>query len=79
MNNEICINNSDELEFVLFCIESVAKKLNVGAERVFEALSKKSDILQSYIIPGYDILHTQGKEYIVEDILSVMKEKGVFI
>ena len=61
----------------MFCIESIAKKLNVGGEKVFDALSKQSDILQSYVIPSYDILHTQGKEYITEDILSVMKERGV--
>ena len=77
MDNNKCICNSDELEFALFCIESIARKLNVGAEKVFDALSKQSDILQSYIVPSYDILHTQGKEYITEDILSVMKERGV--
>lgn len=77
MKNDICNMNSEELEFVLFCIESVAEKLNIGAEKVFSALAEKSDILQSYIIPGYDILHTQGKEYITEDILTVMKERGV--
>ena len=25
----------------------------------------------------YEILHTQGKEYIVDDIIEVMKERGV--
>lgn len=30
-------------------------------------------------MPEYDILHTQGKEYIVEDIMDVMKERGVVV
>lgn len=30
-----------------------------------------------YIIPEYEMLHTQGKEYIVNDILETMKERGV--
>ncbi len=38
---------------------------------------KKSNILDKYIIPGYEMLHTQSKDYIVEDILDVMKEQGV--
>ena len=39
--------------------------------------TEKSDILNDYIIPEYEILHTQGKEYIVDDIIEVMKERGV--
>ena len=40
-------------------------------------LQKKCDILNGYIVPEYEILHTQSKEYIVEDLLDVMKERGV--
>ncbi len=70
-------DKSKELEFVIFCIENVAAKLGVGAEKVYDALTEKSDILNDYIIPEYEILHTQGKEYIVDDIIEVMKERGV--
>lgn len=34
-------------------------------------------ILDHYIIPCYDILHTLGKEYLVEDITDFVKEKGI--
>lgn len=43
---------------------------------VYKALTDKSNILDSYIIPEYEILHTQSKDYIVDDIISLMKEKG---
>ena len=66
-----------ELEFAIFCIENIAAKLGVSAEKVYDALTEKSDILNDYIIPEYEILHTQGKEYIVDDIIEVMKERGV--
>lgn len=46
-------------------------------KKVYDALTEKSDILNDYIIPEYEILHTQGKEYIVDDIIEVMKERGV--
>ena len=71
------IEKSRELEFAIFCIENIAAKLGVSAEKVFDALTEKSDILNDYIIPEYEILHTQGKEYIVDDIIEVMKERGV--
>lgn len=71
------IEKSRELEFAIFCIENVAAKLGVSAEKVYNALTEKSDILNDYIIPEYEILHTQGKEYIVDDIIEVMKERGV--
>ena len=71
------IEKSRELEFAIFCIENIAAKLGVSAEKVYVALTEKSDILNDYIIPEYEILHTQGKEYIVDDIIEVMKERGV--
>lgn len=73
------IRTSKELEFAVFCIENVAQRLSVDAERVYDALTKKSDILNGYIVPEYEILHTQSKDYIVDDILQVMKERGVAV
>lgn len=58
------IKNSKELEFAVFCIENVAIKLGVNASSVYNAFTKKSNILNEYIVPSYEVLHTQGKEYI---------------
>ena len=71
------IKNSKELEFAVFCIENVAAKLGVGAERVYRAFTEKSNILNGYIVPEYEVLHTQSRDYIVGDLLEVMKERGV--
>lgn len=73
------IENSRELEFAVFCIENVAAVLEVETEKVYLALTEKSDILRSYIVPEYEVLHTQSKEYIVRDILDVMQERGVTV
>lgn len=71
------IRNSKELEFSIFCIESIATFLGKDAREVFNMLTKDSDILDAYIVPEYEMLHTQGKEYIVNDIVELMREKGV--
>lgn len=73
------IRNTQELEFAIFCIECVAERLGVGAERVYKAFTDQSDILFGYIVPEYDVLHTQGRDYIVDDLLEVMRERGVRI
>jgi hypothetical protein len=73
------IQNDRELEFAIFCVENIAIRLGTDAEKVYDALTLKSDILSSYIVPCFDILHTQDKDYIIDDILDVMKERGLVI
>lgn len=77
MRNNGVIKTTDELEFAVFCIENIASKLQKNAEEIYQALTEKSNILNSYIIPGYEMLHTQSKDYIVDDIISLMKERGI--
>jgi len=67
------------MEFSVFCIESIAERLGQTGDVIYEKLTKESNILNDYIVSCYDVLHTQGKEYIVDDIIGVMKQKGVKI
>lgn len=71
------IQNLKELEFAVFCIENVAANLGLDGERIYRALTEKSDILNGYIVPEYEILHTQSRDYIVKDIIDLMEERGV--
>ena len=71
--------SDDELRFVVFCIESLAEDMNVDPIIVHDALTKESDIVDQYIIPCYETLHTQGKEYIVENLKEVMEERGIVL
>lgn len=73
------IENSKELEFAVFCIENVAERLGTKAEEIYSTFTEKSDILNAYIVPEYEILHTQSKEYIVNDIIELMRERGLTV
>ena len=77
MSDSAKIKNTAELEFVVFCIENIAIRLGKHGEEVYRALTEESSILDDYIIPEYDILHTQSKDYIVDDIIRLMKERGI--
>ena len=68
-----------ELEFAVFCIENVAESMGLKGDEAYKLLTEKSDILDNYIIPCFEALHTQGKEYIVNDIVEIIREKGLII
>ena len=71
--------NTKELVFAVFCVENIAEYLGLKGNEVYKLLSEKSDILDNYIIPCSDALHTQGRDYIVNDIIEVMREKGLSV
>ena len=37
---------------------------------------RSSGVLNDYIVPCYDVLHTFSKDYLVEELTEVLKEKG---
>jgi len=63
--------------FAVFCIEALSDKLGESGDVVYALLNDESDILDNYIIPHYETLHTQGKDYIVDELLELMKKQGV--
>ena len=69
--------NENTLEFAIFCVESLAERLNIDAEKIYKLLRVDSNILYDYIVPCYEALHSQSKTYIVDDLIEVMKVKGV--
>lgn len=68
----------NELGFSIFILYSLADKWNKTPAVVYNILNS-TGILDSYVIPGYDVLHTLGKEYLVEDITEYVREKGVCV
>lgn len=73
-----CVTDMDTktLEFVAYCISKLAHTLKMSQREVYRRL-KQSGILYDYIVPSYDVLHTFGSRYLMEDLIDYMKEKGV--
>ena len=67
-----------ELSFSIFILYSLAAKWNKTPADVYGILNS-TGILDNYVIAGYDMLHTLGKEYLIEDITDYAREKGVCI
>ena len=64
------------LEFVTFCISELSSRLNLSQNDIYKKL-KDSGILYEYIVPSYDVLHTFGTRYLIDDLTEYMQEKGV--
>ena len=76
MNNHATMSK-EQLFFAVFCIESLADDLGISGEKVYRMLTENSDILDNYIIPCYDALHTQGKGYIVDELKRLLHDRGL--
>ena len=70
---------SDELfqkkaEFVSWCIEEYASSKSMNGRNVANMLSEKKAL--DFLSDHYEILHTQGKSYIIEAIEDFIKTGG---
>lgn len=64
----------DQLDFVTFCIGNLSIRLNMPQKVVYIKL-KDSGILDDYIVKGYDVLHTFGKEYLMNDLITCRRKE----
>lgn len=64
-----------QLDFVTYCVGNLADRLNMSASKVYKML-RSTDILNGYMIPCYDVLHTFGNEYIMDDLINLLKKRG---
>ena len=67
--------SSDQLDFVTYCIGNLSMRLQLPQRTIYLKL-KDSGILDNYIVKGYEILHTFGKEYLMDDLITNKQKKG---
>ncbi len=66
------------LTFSVFIIHALARAWKKTPAFVYSVLND-SKVLDGYIVPSYDILHTMGGRALVEDLTAFVKEKGFMI
>lgn len=67
---------AQEIGFSVFLFHKLAKAWGDMVPDVVHALSE-GGIIHDYILPFYDVLHTLGEDYLVEDITAMARERGV--
>lgn len=68
--------DSQKLYFIVFLINHLADKLNESVSEIYRKL-KQVNAISGYIEPCYDVLHTLGAEYLMEDLQEYAKLRGV--
>jgi len=71
------IENKDVLEFSIFCIERLKDNMMISGIEAYELLAEKTNVLYSYIIRHYDVLHTLDETYILDDLRRLVYRGGV--
>lgn len=59
------------LAFVSTCIEATARTLGIPYKDVFERM-RRLGMIEKYIYPNYETLHTESRENIVQDLINCM-------
>jgi len=67
---------TEQLAFATYCIGNLSQRLGIPQPAVYAMLAE-SGILDGYIVASYDVLHTFGKDYLMDDLISFMREKGL--
>ena len=65
--------NQIVLSFVSTCIEATARTLGVSYIEVFNRMQRLG-MIEKYIYPNYETLHTESRENIVQDMIGCMEE-----
>ena len=68
----------NEMVFITFLLYQLAEAWDVLPSTAYKKLSE-ANVIDGYILPCYDTLHTLGSKYLVEDITEVMAERGVAV
>lgn len=58
--------------FVSSCIESAAKAVGCSVSEMYQRM-KRVGMIEKYIWEFYDVLHTQSRGYVTEDVLTTLK------
>ncbi len=68
----------ESLSFVIFIIHACATKWHKLSPEVFDLL-EQANCIDDYLVPYYDVLHTQGEKYLVNDVENYLTARGVVI
>lgn len=67
--------NENSMSFTIYLIHELANEKNVAPSEIYREL-KKSGCIDNYLVPNYDVLHTMGTQYLVNDIRNYVASRG---
>ncbi|NBH61824.1 DUF3791 domain-containing protein [Neglecta sp. X4] len=68
----------DVLSFIVYMIHACANKWGVSPSVVYKKM-QTANCITNFLVPNYEILHTQSTQYIVEDINDYLNARGILV
>jgi Protein of unknown function (DUF3791) len=68
------IRLSEIQKFQLFCLENYKLRNKISGQNALEVFEKQG--VFQFLENGFDVLHTQGINYILDEIYELINDKG---
>ena len=70
--------NRNSMAFVVYMIHCCASQWGLSPAAVYRKL-KEAGCIETYLVPHYDVLHTQSSKYVLEDIELFLRKRGIVV
>lgn len=67
-----------KIDFSIFLLYRLADRFQQPAAHLYHEL-EQAKVFEEYVIPYYDVLHTLGEEYLVDDVADYARNRGVIL
>lgn len=64
----------NQLKFIVFILNKFARAKKISVAQAYNQFDKLK-ILDDYIIKHYDVLHTLGENYLIDDLTELVNQK----
>ena len=70
--------NEKTFPFIIYMIHVCADRWGISPSAVYRTL-QKADCINQYLLPNYEILHTQSSGAVADDIEQYLSLRGVAV
>ena len=70
--------NRDSFSYVIYMIHACANHWGHSPSVVYNKM-KSANCIMGFLVPNYEILHTQSTQYVMEDIKEYLTVRGISI
>lgn len=67
---------SKQIDYVTCVIGAIALMTGDSCSNIYKKLQSVG-LIKDYLVAAYDVLHTFSLEYVAEDVIELMKRKGI--
>ena len=70
--------DKDSFSYVIYMIHACADNWGHNPSEVYKKM-KSANCIMGFLVPNYEILHTQSTQYVMEDIKEYLSVRGISI